>query len=214
MYTKAEIYNLALGALLLTKRISDVDTDTSAECVTLNVHWPTALRNALIDLDLDAVSTRVQLELIKECPVPDWKYAYKYPTNCTLFRRVMPICHNGGTSYHHNHKDIRSNQVKRQIANYMNQKVIFCNKEQAWGEFIPTDMSLNLLSGPAALAIAYKLAQLAAPLISGKGAAALRKEIQNSYVLVRAEAMQHDRMENATFDEEWVESEFVQARIS
>lgn len=213
MHTKVKIFNLALGALLLTKRISDTETDASQENQTLKVHWETAFQSAIQDMDLDATSTRVALELVKECPVPDWKFAYKYPNNCAMLRRLLHF-HNGEAYVHHtNHKDIRSTQIKRQVANYNNQKVIFTNQCDAWLEYVPNNFSLELLSAPAGLAIAYKLAQLAAPLISGKGAAALRKEIQASYILIKAEAQQHDRLENATFDEDYVISEFVEARL-
>ena len=210
-YSKAEIFNLALGALLLTKQVSDVDADQTTEIRTLRAHWKTALRKTLQDLDLDATSTRIAGSLVKDCPTPDWKFAYQYPTNCALFRRLLHM-HPG--SRHHLHKDVRSTQIPRQIANYQNQRVIFTNQFDAWIEYIPEDISLNLLNASAALALAYKLAQLSAPLIAGKGAGPLRKELQASYMLEKAQAMEHDRIENATFDADDVMSEFVQARTS
>lgn len=204
MYTKAKIFNLALGALLLNKRISDTETDTSIENQTLNVHWDTALRSALQELDLDSVSTQKDLELIEASPTDLWDFAYKYPTNCSFLRRIQSSVL----------KDNRTNQVPRRVATHNGAKVIFTNQEDAIIEYIPHDLSLNLLSASAGLAIAYKLAMLSAPLVAGKGAAPLRKEIQQRYLMAKAEAQQHDRLENANFEEDDIMSEFVEARIS
>jgi len=203
MYTKASIYNLALGALLLNKRISDVLTDTSTENQTLNVHYNTALISTLQDLDLDATATQKDLELIEEDPNDLWSFAYKYPTNCAFLRRIQSAVV----------KDTRSTQIPRRIANHGGVKAIFCHQESAVAEYVSTDLPLSLLSANAGLAVAYKLAQLAAPLIAGKGAAQLRKEIQANYMLAKAEAQEHDRLENSNFDDDSTISEFVEARL-
>lgn len=204
MYSKAKIYNLALGALLLTKRIADVDTDTSVENQTLNVHYDTALRSTLSNLDLDSTSSQKVLELIEEDPTDLWKFAYKYPSNCAFLRRIQ----NSAI------KDNKTTQITRRVAIHEGQKVIFCNQENAILEYIPHDVPLNTLSASAGLAIAYQLAILAAPLISGKGATALKKEIKASYIIAKAEAQEHDKLENANFDDDAVVSEFVEARLS
>lgn len=204
MYTKAKIFNLALGALLLTKRISDVDSDTSIENVTLNTHYDTAFRATISDLDLDGTSSQKLLELIEEDPTNLWKFAYKYPTNCAFLRRLQ------NTAL----KDVRSNQIKRRVAIHNGQKVIFTNQEDVIIEYIPNDLNLNLLSANAGLAIAYRLAILAAPLVAGKAALPLRKDISASYIIVKAEAQEHDRLENANFDSDDELSEFVEARTS
>lgn len=204
MYSKAEIFNLALGALLLTKEISDPATDPSKECRVLNVHWNTALRSTLVDLDLDMTTTEKLLELIEENPTDLWLYAYKYPSNCAFFRRIQ-------TSVL---KDTRRTKVPLRMANHNGVKVIFTNAEDAIGEYIPYDASLNLLNPSAGLAVAYRLAQLSAPLVVGKGALALRKDISSLYVIAKAEAQEHDRLENADFDDDETISEFVETRLS
>lgn len=202
MYTKAKIFNLALGALLLNKRIADVDTDTSVENMTLNVHYDTAFRATLQDLDLDGTSTQKILELIEEEPTDLWLFAYKYPTDCAFFRRIQSEVL----------KDGRTTQIKKRIAIHNGVKAIFTNQEDAIIEYISHDISLTLLSASAGLAVAYKLAMLASPLISGKGAGPLRKEIQGLYLISKAEAQEHDRMENSDFDSDNEMSEFVEAR--
>lgn len=204
MYTKAKIFNLALGALLLTKRISDTENDTSVENVTLNVHYDTALRSTLQDLDLDGTSSQKELELIAEDPNDLWDYVYKYPTDCAFIRRIQSSVL----------KDTRSTQVPKRIGIYEGKKAIFTNAESPIIEYISNDVALTTLSASAGLAIAYKLAVLSSPLIVGKGAAQLRQQIQASYALAKAEAQEHDRLENSNFDDDETTSEFVETRLS
>lgn len=204
MYSKVQIFNLALGALLLNKRIADVDTDTSVENRTLNIYYDVALRSTIEDLDLDATSTQKQLELVDTDPNNLWKYAYKYPANCSFFRRIQSTVT----------KDTRTTQIPRRIANHNGVKVIFTNEFDAIGEFVPFDINLNLLSSSAGLAAAYRLAMFASPLIAGKGAEKLRQGIEKSYLLAKAEAQEHDRLENANFETDNEMSEFVEARTS
>lgn len=213
MHTKAEIFNLALGALLLTKQVSNIDSDASQENKVLKVHYPTALRMALADMDLDGTSVRKALELIIADPTPDWHYAYKYPSNCVRFRRLIKP-NDGVHRSHRIHKDIRATQIQRQIGNYNDTKVVFTNQINAWVEFIPFDVPLTILSAEANLAIAYKLASLAGPLIAGKGYGALKASVKEQYIVASADAQRIDREENATFSNEIEDSEWVLERLS
>lgn len=204
MFTKAKIFNLALGALLLSREISDADNDPSTEARVLRTHWDIALRKTLQDMDLDSTFTRVTLELIASNPVDEWSYAYKYPTNCSFFRRIV-----SGTL-----KDTRSTQIPRQIGIYDNKKVIFTNLVEAEAEIISHDFNLALLNPSAGLAIAYHLAYLSKALIVGKGAEKLRASIWEDYRIAKAEAQEHDQLENANFDDDATISEFVETRTS
>lgn len=204
MYTKVKIFNLALGALLLQKQVINVESDKSTEVRTLDIHYDSAFRTTISDLDLDGTSTQKDLELVKAKPNLLWDFAYKYPSNCAFFRRIQsPVV-----------KDNRSNQIPRKVGTYNGQKVIFTNAETAIAEYIPNDLNLSILSDSAAMAVAYKLAWMSSPLITGKGALALKKDIQTSYLLAKAEAQEQDRLENATFDEDDITSEFVEVRTS
>lgn len=203
-YTKVQIYNLALGALLLTRRINDIDADNSTEVRVLNTHWETALNSTLEDMDLDGTSSTKVLELLSTNPTIHWQYAYKYPTDCTFLRRIQ--------SY--SLKDTRTSQIPRRVAVLSGQKVIFCNEPEAVIEYISTDVPLAVLSSNAGLAVAYKLAMLASALITGKSANKVKEDIQKSYAMARMEAQETDRLENATFDDAVTQSEFVEARTS
>lgn len=204
MYTKVDLFNIALSALLLTKEISNADEDTSLEAKQLRKFYTIALKKTLADLDLDGTSTTETLELLIADPNDDWSYAYKYPSNCMLLRRIC-----SGVR-----KDNRASKIPLQTAIYDDQKVIFCDLESASADYIPSDLPLSYLSVNAGLAVAYSLAWLCAPLIAGKGANELRKNINQMYLLAKSEAQEDDRLENTNFDDDEVVSEFVLARTT
>ncbi len=205
MFTKAKIYNLALGALLLQRQISNVDTDTSNEAKVLNTHWDVAFFSTLQDMDLDSLMTETTLELLDSTPDNTlWQYMYKYPSKCVYLRRIKSCVVT----------DNRTTRIKLAIQNVDGQKVIFTDEASAVAECIMNDVSLASLSASAAMAIAYKLAELSAPLATGKGAAALRKEIGGKYILAKTQAQAQDRGETFNFQEDEESSEFVEARTS
>lgn len=204
MHTKAGIFNLALGALLLSRRITNVDTDQSNEAKVLLTHYDVALRATLEDLDLDSTSTQADLELLEADPTQHWSYAYKYPSNCAFFRRIQSSAL----------MDNKTTHIPKRIGVYEDQKAIFTNETEAVGEYIAYDLPLSTLSATAGLAVAYRLAILSAPLIVGKGAAKLIEQIEKKYMITKAEAQEQDRRENFNFTDPEVESEFVEERMS
>jgi len=194
-----------MSALLLGKEFSNADTDTSNEARNLNKFYDIALQSTLQDLDLDSLSQPITLELIETLPDDHiWTYAYKYPSNCAYLRRLE----SGAVT------DTKSTHIAKRVGLHEGQKVIFTDEVQAVAECIPKDAPLEAFSPMAALAVAYKLAFLSAPLIVGKGAKSLRKEIQNDYVISKAEAQETDKMENFNYEADWVRSEYVEARLS
>lgn len=205
--TKAQIYNLALGALLLQRQIADPNTDTSNEAKVLNTHWEVAFYSTLEDLDLDYTMSVAVLELIESDPDTFWDYAYKYPSDCAFLRRLQDA--NEKTF-----KDNRYTHHRKRIQIHEGQKAIMTNLENATAEYISKDISLASLDELTGLAIAYRLAHLSAPLIVGKGAQKLREEIQAKYIFYKAEAQEKDRRENFNYYTDQEESDWVNERLS
>ena len=203
-FTKVKIYNTALSALLISREITDVETNTSNDVKNLNIYWDIALESTLQDLDLDSTSQPITLELIEELTDEPWQYAYKYPAKCVFLRRLKSLVPT----------DTKSTHISKRTGQYNNQKAIFTDEYQAIAECIPKDVPLETLSAMAGLAVAYKLAFLAAPLVVGKGAKTLRKEIKQDYVIAKLEAQETDANENFVYETEWQRSEFVEARLS
>lgn len=204
MHSKAKIFNLALGALLLSRRIIDAEADTSNEAKVLQLNWDVAFSATLEDLDLDSTSTQANLALQIENPNNLWLYAYKYPSDCAFFRRIQSC----------NVSDNRESHIPKRVAMIGSQKVILTNEYAAIGEYISSDISIESLSATAGLCVALRLASMSAPLVTGKGARALIEGIDKKYVTTKAEAQELDRRENFNFVDPAVESEFVGARTS
>lgn len=206
-FTKTKIYNLALSALLLSRQVTDVDTDNvTNEIRILNQFWEEALASTLQELDLDGLSEEITLELLADLTSDTesiWSYVYKYPSRCAYFRRLK----SGART------DTNRTHIAKRTGLYNNQKAIFTNEYQAVAECIPTDFPLSALSSPAGMAVAYKLAFLSSPLVTGKGAAKLRQEIYQTYLITLGEAQELDKNENFSYDPAFVRSEFVAARL-
>lgn len=202
-YTKAGIYNLTLSALLLAKEVTDVASDKSNEVRVLNIHWDTALGSTLKDLDLDSLSSPITLELIEEQDNEIFRYIYKYPTSCAFLRRIQSCVL----------KDTIRTHIPKRVGIHNGVKAIFTNEYDAVAEIIPNNVTLAALNENAALALAYKLAWLSAPLITGKGAARLREDLMRAYVIAKTEAQEDDRVENFNYEDDSTISEFVAARL-
>lgn len=202
-YTKSKIYNLALSALLLAREVSEIETDKSNEVRVLNIHWDVALESTLKDLNLDSLSSPIPLELISELDGNPWLYVYKYPTTCGLLRRLV-----SGTL-----TDNNRTHISKRVAMHEGQKAIFTNEYAAVAECLPLNVSLAAFSPMAGMALAYKLAYLSAPLITGKGAKPLRDSLMQAYIIAKTEAQEDDALENFNYESDAVRSEFVAARL-
>lgn len=203
-FTKTQLYNLTFSSLMLSRQVSDVTSDTSNEVKTLNNFYQIALQSTLQDLDLDSTSQSAPLELIDELDNGPWKYVYKYPSNCAFFRRIESCAPT----------DNSDTFIPKRTGVYNGQKVIYTNEYDAVADYIPSDISLALLSPMAGLTVAYKLAMLSAPLLVGKGSKTLIDQLQMLYALSKSQAQEADGFENFNYDSPIVRSEFVSARMT
>lgn len=206
MYSKTEIYNLALSHLKLSRQVEETETDTvTNEVRVLNQFWDIALKNTLQELDLDSLSQPIVLELLEVLnDGGPWDFIYKYPSKAVFLRRIQSCAR----------VDNASTAIKKRTALYNGQKVIYTTEQNAVGEFIMSDAPLDALSPMAGLAISYNLAWLSAPLIVGKGAGKLQESLFVQYNLTRAKAQEIDANENFNYDEAYERSEYVNVRMS
>lgn len=204
MYDKTKIFNLALSALYLQKRLSNADTDNSTEALTLNNLWETAFFSALQEMDLDSTSSTKELELVTLDPNKFWKYAYKYPTDCKFLRRIVS-CYVTDDEY---------TNIDRKIEIMDGQKVILTNQQEAMIEYISSNVPMASLSAEAALFISYKLAKLATPLIVGKNSQEVMKTLERNYQMALLDAQEKDALETTIYQPEWMKSGLAKARLS
>ena len=203
-YTKEKIFNLALNALLLSRQITNADTDKGNEVTILRNNYEIAFNATLEDMDLDSTSSQVTLELHAEKPNHLWDYAYKYPSDCAFLRRIQSCVE----------IDDRYTHIPKRVAMIASQKVILTNETAAVAEYISNLVSIASLSATAGMCVALRLAILSAPLITGKGAKTLIESLETRYKSTRAEAQEQDARENFNFTDERQMSEFVKERTS
>lgn len=204
MYNKTDIFNLALSALYLQKKIADSETDTSNETKTLQTHWKAAYWGGLADMDLDHTSITAPLALVEEEPNSLWKYAYTYPADCVFLRRIV----NTRTT------DDLETKIDRKVGIHEGAKVIFTNEYDAELEYISSDVLPQDLTVEAAMYIAYKLAMLAMPLIVGKDSEEVAKTLTLLKAQSFADAVAKDAKETNIYQPEYARSEFAKARLS
>lgn len=203
-FTKTKIYNLALSILMLQRQVSNADSDTTSnEVKVLNLFYDDALTQTLKELDLDRLSEPFQLELLANLNEGPWAYVYKYPTRCAFLRRIQSSVP----------KDTRCSAIEKRVGQYNGQTAIFTNQPQAVIEMIPKDVSLAALPPSAGWALAHQLAFLSTPLLTGKGAKSLSETIQQKYLYYLASAKEDDQLENFNYEDPWVASEYVAARM-
>ncbi len=210
MYAKADIFNIALNALLLTNQVVDADTDTSKQATVLRQMYPIALNKTLADLDLNRTSTYFELELLSDDPdeIGDlWYYAYKYPSNTVKFRRIVSSVRQDNTN-----TKIPFETGTLTIATTA-QSVVYTNQIDAIASVIAKDVPLSSLNASAGLALGHQLAFLSSSLIVGKGAKELKKQLLDLYVGFKAEAQELDLEENPDTTPDEFQSEFVSARL-
>lgn len=204
MWDKTKIFNLALSALFLQKRISNSETDTSNECLTLNNLWDTSFLTTLQEMDLDSTATTAVLELIETDPNDHWQFAYRYPVNCAFLRRIVsPYV-----------TDDEETAIDRKIQMLNGVKVILTDEQEASAEYIPFDLQIQDLNAEAVTCISLRLARSAAPLIVGKTADNVMRAMEFKYQEAMAEAKRKDSLESSIYQPEWMRSTLVKARLS
>lgn len=204
MFDKTKIFNLALAALSLQKRISNADTDSSTEALTLNVYWDLAFNSALQEMDLDSTSTSKALELVEENPNEYWSKAYLYPTDCVLLRRIKTG----------NLTDDEESKEDLRVEIYEGQKVIMTNKDAAEIEYISKDVPFSTLTAEAAHFISLRLAKLAIPLVAGTNKKDVLATLNEAYSMALLDAQRKDRIESSIYQPEYAKSALVKARLS
>lgn len=92
MASKTKIANLALGRIGASKQIRNVDTETTREAVVTRLFMDEDILFVLRDFPWPWATAYVALALVAgsttENAVPDWRYAYRYPTDCLYARRI------------------------------------------------------------------------------------------------------------------------------
>lgn len=209
MYNKTKIFNLALQALFIKKRISDAESDNSTEAHTMNVQWDFIYPVALSELDLNSTVKTKALELIVERPDRQWMYAYKYPSNAALVRKIDHL-----ERIRDNYDTLIPHETKLLDYQETTYRAIFTDKCEAHVQYIPTDLSPEHLTPEAANYIAYKLAQACISLIIGENSKTVSDRVEKGLIEWHIAAKRRDSIENHVYEKITDRSKFARVRMS
>jgi hypothetical protein len=93
MASKTQIANMALSRIGVSKLIANVATETSREAIQSRLLMDEDIRYVLRDFPWPWATQYATLALVagtsSENAVSDWRYAYRYPTDCLFARRIV-----------------------------------------------------------------------------------------------------------------------------
>lgn len=200
MASKTEICNLALSHLGISKPIANVDTEQSQEASACRVFFNTTRQLVLRDFQWPFATKIIALELVEEDPNDEWKYSYRYPTNCINFRRVLSGIRN----------DERSTRETYRIVNDSSGQLIYTDQNEAEAEYTLDVTNTEILPPDFVMALSYRLAAYIAPRLTAGDPFKLGDKSAQLYQIEisRAAASAY----NEEQPEQLPDSEFISAR--
>lgn len=205
MYNKTRVFNLALNALGITKRLTSADTDESTEAMNLRDLWDVAVESFLQEVNISELNEIVTLTKVASTPNDHWDYAYAYPNGAALVRRIL-------SDFKVDNNESRVEFVK---GIYNGEAVIFTNRTDAKAEVAKDTNLFVALSANAAMALAYKLAWLASALIqTSQDPAKLEQSLFMKYDRFKSLVQAKDGVESHTYEDDMKVSTHSYVRIS
>jgi hypothetical protein len=203
MATKTEICNLAIGHLGIAINIANVDTERSTEALACRTFYEITRDNCLRDFDWGFARQIVALGLVEEDPNNEWRFSYRYPSNCLLFRRVQ-----SGYRILTN-----TNQIPFAQSSDVAGRLIFSDLEDAIGVFTAKITDTSLYTTDFIMALSYRLAMYIGPQVTGGNAfGSMTDRLAKLYDYHLTSARQNSANEEGR--DRVAESEFIRGRDS
>jgi hypothetical protein len=200
MASKTEIANFALSLIGTSKAISNVDTDQTAMARAVRVFYDTARDAVLRDFPWPFATKNATLNLVESDPTDEWGYSYQYPSDCLMIRKILSGVRN----------DTRNSRVAYRIVRGAAGRVIYTDEETAEAEYTVRETDVLQYPPDFTFALAYKLAVLIVPRLSGsdpfKLIPGLKKDYQDALQRAAANAL------NEQQDETPPDSDYVSVR--
>ena len=93
MATKTDVLNIALARIGVSKRVQNIDTERSIYAETARTLIDEDIKYVLRDFPWPFATAYVDLALVDgsttENAVSDWRYSYRYPSDCLYARRIV-----------------------------------------------------------------------------------------------------------------------------
>lgn len=200
MASETEIANLALGHLGIGKEIADLDTERSSEAAACRRFYDISRDATLRDFSWPFATKFDDLALIEEDPTTEWAYAYVYPPDCLMIRRILSGTRN----------DTRQSRVPYKIAQGDSGLVVYTDAEDAVLEYTVKAEDPTIYPADFKMAMAFRLAVYIAPKVTGGDPFKVGERCFAMYnmEITRAKAS----VINEEQAEEEVDSQFIRAR--
>lgn len=174
---KTELCNLALHNVGASKRIADVD-ENSTEARACKAFYNIVYKTTLRDFDWPFAHRTVTLALVAENPTDKWAYSYRYPVGCLYFRRIW----NGFPT------DNQDNRIPYEISSDDTGLLILTNQPEAVGEYTHDMSNEALWPYDFQLAFTHHLGHYIAPQVTGGDPFGLGKQQLSLYSLKLGQA--------------------------
>ena len=195
--TDVSIFNMALGHLGHTKFLADFN-ERSLAADLANQYYEQARNFAFEDFPWPFANKYAALGLVEEDPNNDWRYSYRYPSDCMAVRRIV-------TSLGR----LETTPPPFEVGGDDQGRLIYTNQESALIRYTRLVEDANLYPAVFGEAVSWWLAGLIAP-----GLAKDRKQAQSAYQMYgiikgQAEAQQLNEQQQTVE----MDSEFIRARV-
>lgn len=172
------VCNLALGHLGISEEISLLSTDRSLAAAACRRFFTTARDISQRDFQYPFTTKFATLSLVETQPNSEWLYAYRYPSDCLYFRRILSGDRNETP-------DART--PYRQSADSIG-KLIFTDMLDAECEYTASVSNVLLWPDDLILATSYLLASMIAPRVTRGDGIKLGDRALQLYEMARSAA--------------------------
>lgn len=154
--SEVAVCNLALGHLGVSEEIQNLETERSAAASACRRYITTARDMSLRDFRWPFATAFASLSLVEEDPNTEWKYSYRYPSDCLNFRRILSGSRN----------DSRETRIPYKLASDDSGKLIYTDQYQAVCEYTKMMSNPALWPDDFILMMSYLLASLISPRVT------------------------------------------------
>lgn len=200
MSSKTQIANLAIAHLGTAKLISNVETESSTEAIICRQYLDTAIEASLRDFNWPFATRIIALSLIETFSTGEWKYSYRYPSDCLRIKRILSGIRN----------DTNQSRVPYKVLKDDAARIVYVDEENAEAEYTQRVLDPSFFPPDFQMALSYRLAMYISPTLSKGESLSVIKNLNTLYEIELSRAMASSINEEQVDVE--VESEFTRAR--
>lgn len=201
--SETELANLALGHLAVagvTFEIQDLATETTKEARACRRFYAQTRDEVLRDFPWPFATAINNLALVASAPNVEWGYAYRIPSDCLRFRRILSGRRN----------ETQASRIPYRIASDASGELLFTDQQLAQGEWTTQITNVTAFPPDFVQAVALLLAAYVGPSVAGGDQYKLADRAFQLYT------RQLERARNNALNEEQpdlpIDSEFIRAR--